>query len=106
MHSKVYCGNTVLDVRDLKANNIKNRIELEYYKTKKRKSNFLKEDTFSYGIEIVKKEYQEKIINIEKEQVENISNKESNINLILNKLKQFKVTPITLKDVVEDMKQN
>lgn len=106
MSSKVYYGNTFLDKIDLKENNLKNRIELEYYRTKKRKNFFLREDTESYGIEIVKKEYQGKKVNIEKEKMDRISNKKSTIDLILNKLKEFKVTPITLKDVVHDIMQD
>lgn len=106
MNSKVYYGNTFLDSKDLKENNLKNRIELEYYRTKKRKNHFLRENTESYGIEIVKKEYQGKKINVEKEKMDKISDKKSSIDLILNKLKEFKVTPITLKDVVHDIMQN
>lgn len=103
MYSKVYYGNTFLDTKDLKETNIKNRIELEYYRTKKRKNYFLREDTESYGIEIVKKEYQGKKVNIEKEKIDRVSNKKSTINSILDKLKQFKVTPITLQEVVHDI---
>lgn len=103
MNSKVYYGSTILDTKD---NNVKNRIELEYYRTKKRKNYFLREDTTSYGIEIVKKEYQGKKVNIEKEKVDRISDKKSSIDSIINKLRKFKVTPICLKDVVDDMKQN
>lgn len=106
MSSKVYCGNTFLDIGDLKENNLKNRIELEYYRTKKRKNFFVKEDTQIYGIEIVKKEYQGKKVNIEKEKVDKISNKKTTIDSIVNKLKKFKVTPITLKDVVHDIMQD
>ena len=106
MSSKVYCGNTFLDMGDLKENNLKNRIELEYYRTKKRKNYFLREDTETYGIEIVKKEYQGKKVNIEKEKVDKISNKKTTIDSILRKLKEFKVTPITLKDVVHDIMQD
>lgn len=106
MSSKVYYGNTFLDTKDLKETNIKNRIELEYYRTKKRKNCFLRENTEIYGIEIVKKEYQGKRVNIEKEKVDRVSNKKSTINSILDKLKQFKVTPITLKDVVHDIMEN
>lgn len=106
MSSKVYCGNTFLDMGDLKENNLKNRIELEYYRTKKRKNYFLREDTETYGIEIVKKEYQGKKVNIEKEKVDKISNKKTTIDSILKKLKEFKVTPITLKDVVHDIMQD
>ena len=103
MNSKVYYGTAVLDTKDT---NLKNRIELEYYRTKKRKNYFLREDTESYGIEIVKKEYQGKKVNIEKEKVDKISYEKSSIDFILDKLKQFKVTPICLKDVVDDMMRN
>lgn len=106
MSSKVYCGTTFLDGGDLKENNLKNRIELEYYRTKKRKNYFLRENSETYGIEIVKKEYQGKKVNIEKEKVDKISNKQTTIDLILNKLKEFKVTPITLKDIVHDITQD
>ncbi len=60
MSCKAYCGNAFLDKKDLKENNLKNRIELEYYRTKKRKKDVFLVDTETYGIEIVKKEYQGK----------------------------------------------
>lgn len=65
MNSKVYYGNTFLEVKELKDSNIKNRIELEYYRTKKRKNHFLRENSETYGIEIVKKEYEGRRVNIE-----------------------------------------
>lgn len=103
MNSKVYYGSTILDTKDT---NTKNRIELEYYRTKKRKNCFLREDTKTYGVEIVKKEYQGKKLNIEKEKVDRISDEKSSIDAILNKLRKFKVTPICLKDIVDDMMHN
>lgn len=106
MNSKVYYGNTFLETEELRDNNIKNRIEIEYYRTKKRKKYFVRESSETYGIEIVKKEYQGRKVNIEKEKIDKISNTKTSIDLILNKLKKFKVTPITLKDVIEDMKQS
>ena len=105
MNSKVYCGNAFLDSKDLKENNLKNRIELEYYRTKKRKHCFFRENAETYGIEIVKKEYQGNKINVEKENVDKVSDKKTTIDLILKKLKDFKVTPIALKDVVHDITQ-
>lgn len=101
MISKVFYGNAFLDSKDLI--NTRNRIELEYYRTKKRRNHFLKASNEIYGIEIVKKEYQGKKVNIEKEKIEKISDKKSKIDFILDKLKEFKVTPITLRDVVDDM---
>ena len=103
MSSKVYCGNAFLDKKELQENNLKNRIELEYYRTKKRKNHFLRENAETYGIEIVKKEYQGKKVNIEKEKIDKISDKKTTTDLILNTLRKFKVTPITLKDVVHDI---
>ena len=84
----------------------KNGIELEYYRTKKRKNYFLRETSETYGIEIVKKEYQGKKVNIEKDKVDRVSNKKTTIDLILNKLREFKVTPIALKDVVHDIMED
>ncbi len=103
MNSKVYYGNTFLEVKELKDSNIKNRIELEYYRTKKRKNHFLRENSETYGIEIVKKEYEGRRVNIEKEKIDRISSTKTSIDSILSKLKKFKVTPIALKDVIEDM---
>ena len=106
MNSKVYYGHTFLDKKELKDLKKINKIELEYYRTKKRKKLFSKENFKSYGIEIVKKEYQGKKLNIEKEKIDRISDTKSNIDFILSKLKKFKVTPIALKDVVHDMTQH
>lgn len=106
MNSKVCYGKTLLDAKDIRDTNIKNRIELEYYRTKKKKHHFLREDTEIYGIEVVKKEYQGKRINVEKEKIDKISNKKASIDSILNTLRKFKVTPIALKDVIEDIMHN
>jgi len=103
MNSKVCYGKTLLEAKDVKDTNIKNRIELEYYRIKKKRHHFLRDNTESYGIEVVKKEYQGKRINVEKEKIDKISNKKANIDSILNTLRKFKVTPIALKDVIEDM---
>ena len=103
MNSKIFYGKTFLETNDIRGTNVKNRIELEYYRIKKKKHHLLKENTETYGIEVVKKEYNGHIINIEKEKVDKISNKKANIDSILNILKEFQVTPIALKDVIEDM---
>lgn len=102
-NSRVYYGNTFLEAKDLIDTNIKNRIELEYYRTKKRKTNFFREEPTSYGIEIVKKEYLGRKVNVEKEKMDSVSNKKSSIDSIIKRLKDFKVTPIGLKDVLEDI---
>lgn len=103
MNSKIFYGKTFLETNDIRGTNVKNRIELEYYRIKKKKHHLLKENTETYGIEVVKKEYNGHKINIEKEKVDKISNKKANIDSILNILKEFQVTPVALKDVIEDM---
>jgi len=103
MNSRIFYGKTFLEAKDIRDTNVKNRIELEYYKIKKKKHHLLKENTETYGIEIVKKEYNGHKINIEKEKIDKISNKKASIDSILNTLRKFKVTPVALKDVIEDM---
>ena len=61
----IYYGATLLDETDLVESKNKNRIILEYYKNKKRSIKILK-PKISYGVTIVKKEYEkDRIIEIE-----------------------------------------
>ena len=103
MNSKVCYGKTYIEPKEVLETNLKNRIELEYYRIKRKKHGFLKENIETYGIEVVKKEYKGKRINIEKEKIDKISTQKASIDTILNILKEFKVTPIALKDVIEDI---
>ena len=75
---------------------------LEYYKTKKHYIKRAKLKTF-YGIKIVKKKYDEDKIIHEENSINKISTNENIINEIINKLKEFKVTPIGLEDVITDL---
>lgn len=98
---KFYAG-IVLNKDELQESNC-SRIELEYYKiTKKVKENVNKK-TNTYGIEIVKREYQEGRKTKEKSNLYNLTKDEQVINNILNILKLNKVTPIALGDVVEEV---
>ncbi len=101
--SKTCYGMTYIENAEIPNGNLNHRIELEYYRIKKKKHHLLKENTETYGIEVVKKEYKGHKVNIEKEKVEKISNKKANIDSILNILKEFQVTPVALKDVIDDM---
>ena len=99
MNSSKDCyGTTYFDENDLKEAKNNHRVELEYYKTKQDTK-----DSFKYGIEIRKKEYINDDIMIEKSNVENISNSSDKVIEIINTLKRFKVTPVGLNDVLEDL---
>lgn len=104
--SKVYYGGIFLDKKDLKETKINHRIELEYYKTNNHNKNVIKETPMFYGIEVVKKEYKSREINIETSNVNYISNNANKVIEIIEILKKHKVTPIGLQDVVDDLLKN
>lgn len=97
-NSKTCYGMTYFDENDLKETTINHRVELEYYKTKKDTK-----DDFKYGIEIRKKEYINDNVTIESNNIENISNSSDKVIEIINTLKKYKVTPVGLNDVLEDL---
>lgn len=101
-----YHGATLLNENDATDTNIKNKIELEYYTMEKQRYIQSKKIVF-YGISIVKKEYGKNTIKYERQSVENVSTSENKIKDIVELLKEHKVTPVTLEDVLEDlMKQS
>ena len=95
---KTCYGMTYFDENDLKETQINHRVELEYYKTNK-----YEENDFKYGIEICKKEYINDNITVETNKIENITNSSDKVIEIINTLKKYKVTPIGLNDVLEDL---
>ena len=97
-HSRTYYGETFLEKRDLAETNIENKIRLEYYTTKQTKE---KKDV--YGIEVIKKEYKTNGIDTEISIRDQISNSSQKVIEIINTLKEYKVTPIGLNDVLEDL---
>ena len=97
-----YYGATLLDEIDLLETSDQNRIELEYYGTEKHSNNKSKEQTF-YGISIVKKEYKQDKIKYEKNTIDKISTNENIVENIIAIMKQHKVTPIGLEDVLRDL---
>ena len=97
-HSRTYHGETFLEEEDLAETNIKNKVQLEYYTTKQTNQ---KKDV--YGIEIIKKEFKTNGIDTEMSSINNISNSSQKVIEIINTLKEYKVTPIGLNDVLEDL---
>lgn len=106
-NSTIYYGATFLEEKDLVESNTKNNIELKYYKIENYESRILRKEKLSYGIEIVKKEYADKKVKIEKNKIEDITDNAAKVINIIETLKKYKVTPIGLQDVVSDLlKQN
>ena len=97
-NSKEYYGMTYFDEEDLKEARSDHKIELEYYKTKKNINN-----EFKYGIEILKKEYIDDTIKLESNNIDNISKSSEKVIEIIKTLKKYKVTPVGLNDVLEDL---
>lgn len=97
-HSRTYYGEAYLEKEDLEEANIEHKVKLEYYTIRETKD---KKDT--YGIEIIKREYKANGIDTEATSRNTISNNKQKVIEIINTLKDYKVTPIGLNDVLEDL---
>lgn len=97
---KVFYGDTYLNGIDMLENDIRNLIELEYYKTC---TNVGKDKATVYGIEVIKTEHFRNKMEKEIDNIDLLTKDEALIDKILNILKEQKVTPIALRDVVHDL---
>lgn len=76
-----------------------NQIQLEYYKIyNSEKQN----DRKPYGIGVIKRCSNEKEIDVEKREFNHIFSKENDADNMLELLLKNKVTPIALRDILED----
>lgn len=98
---KTFYGATFLAATELAKCNVYNPMKLEYYKIRQMKQ----KENKRYGIEIVKKMYKNKHVKIEKEKLLRITSSEEKVEKILEILKKYQVTPIILKDVIEDLEE-
>ena len=94
---KKFYGKTVLENIDFDESTKDSEIELEYYQIKN-----VREDK-PYGIEIIKRNMKNNILNTEDKIVNNICNKEIDNIKILELLISNKVTPIAVDDIIEDL---
>ncbi len=90
---KVY-GNTVINNRE---EIIYNPIQLEYYKTYNENT-----EEKPYGIGVIKTCTNEIEVDIEKREFNHIFSEENDADNMLELLLKNKVTPIALKDILED----
>lgn len=98
MLSKTYYGETYLEKEDLKETNINHKIQLKYYTFQE-----IEDKKDVYGVEIIKKEYKDDEIDTEIKSKNFVSNNAQKVIEIINTLKEHKVTPIGLNDVLEDL---
>ena len=78
-------------------------IKVEYYKITNEDKK-IKQDKLTYGIQVIKTEYRDKI-GVEETKLEGITNDEKEVNQMLGAIKENEVTPIGLEDVVIELKQ-
>lgn len=96
---KKFFGGTFIESELLRKEGIYHPIKLEYYKIINEK----KDNTFRYGLEVIKTDYYDNTVKVEKEELEEITNDETTIKDILNLLKENKVTPVGTQDVLKEI---
>ena len=96
---KTFFDGIFIDHEKLEAEDIEYPIKLEYYKTTAEKENV----DAKYGIEIVKKKYINGNIISKSSRLENITNDTSKVYEILKIFRDNEVTPIGMRDVLEDI---
>lgn len=101
MHNlRTFFGKTTINNEDAEQANF-DRMYLEYYKNVNERE--IKKDEKPYGVTIIKKTQIGKILEIEEKKVKNILNRENDVDNILKLLVEYKVTPIGLDDVLQDL---
>lgn len=101
MHNlRTFYGKATINNEDAEDFNF-DKIYLEYYKNKNNKE--IKDDNKPYGVTIIKKTQTGKILEIEEKEVTNIIQEENEAENILKLLVNYKVTPIGLDDVLQDL---
>lgn len=92
---KFYDG-IFMDKDKLKKVGIFYPIKVEYYKLKEEGNIDI------FGIEVIKTEYKNNDVLIEKEDIKRLTSDEDEANHILDILKENEVTPIIVREVVQD----
>lgn len=96
---KTFFDGIFIDKNRLLEEGIKYPVKIEYFKTITGKENVENK----YGIEIVKTEYKDGNIKVESNEVPNITNNLNEADRILALLRDNEVTPIAMKDVLDDL---
>lgn len=99
---KSFYGGMFIPKEYLKEAGIEYPIKLEYYRIME-DSIICDSEKKLYGIEIIKTEYKSNKTNMETKGVKYVTNNIKEIDKMLQLLKENYVTPVTLKEVVEDL---
>lgn len=99
---KTFFDGIFVDDQTLKDAGLEYPIKLEYYKTVAEKENV----EAKFGIEIVQTEYKKGYTNVESKKIENITNNSEEIDNILNIFRDNEVTPVGMKDVLNENFEN
>ena len=97
---RTFFGKTTINNEESENFNF-DKIYLEYYKNRNEEE--IKAKDKPYGVTIIKKTQTGKILEIEEKEITNIINKENDADNILKLLVAYKVTPIGLDDVLQDL---
>ncbi len=100
---KNFFGSIFINRDKLEEAGIHYPIKVEYYKITNENEK-IKENKLTYGIQVIKTEYRDKI-GIEQNTMNSITNDEKEVNNILGLIKEYQVTPIGLEDVVIELKK-
>ncbi len=98
---KEFYGTTTINEEELKKAGKNDKIELDYYKIK---NTMISENFNNYGVEIVKKQIRNNCVNIETKEIIKLTKNEKIADELLDLLKNYQVTPITLEDVIQDFR--
>ena len=98
---KKFFGEMFIDNEVLKEEHINYSIKLEYYQIIN--DNTENENKLKYGVEVEKTEYRKEGTISERGVIESLTNNEDEIKEILKILMKNEVTPVGLKDVIEEI---
>lgn len=96
---KTLFSNTFLDKETLKKEGKHHLVELEYYKIEREET----KRSPKFGIDVIKKVYEEDGIKTENKEIEELTNDEQEIEEILHTLKRNEVTPIGLEEALKEI---
>ena len=99
---KVFFGETFISKEILEEAGVGNKIKLDYYKIIN-EEDITKKEKAKYGISVIKTEYMRDKTKIEEKLIKHLSNDEKIIERVLNIFKDNVVTPVEVKDVINDI---
>lgn len=98
---KIFYCSTFIKKDELEEAGITYPIKLEYYKIIN-EDEIMKGEKARFGIKVIKTEYKEENPKTEEKEITYLSNDEKRVEEILNILKEYEVTPISVEEIIYD----